>query len=73
MHFDGNDAPLRLADEIRKEIKRSHKNLYRLAHEAKIDYAKLRDFMQDEITVPRSSLLKLASKLGMSLQQIGKG
>jgi hypothetical protein len=73
MHFEGDDAPLRLATEIKKEITRSHKNLYRLAHEVKLDYAKLRDFMEGEITVPRSTLLKLASKLGLSLQQVGKG
>ncbi len=73
MHFHGDAPPSRLADEIKKEITRTGKNLYRLAHDVKMDYAKLRDFMDDETTLPRSTLLKLASKLSMSLQQIGKG
>lgn len=73
MQFDHDTQPSRLAEEVKKNIKRSKINLLRLSQDVKIDHAKLVSFMEGETEFNRSKLLAIASKLGLSLQQIGKG
>lgn len=72
MLHEDETGPSRLAVEVKKRLTRSGLNLFRLSQDAKIDYAKIRNFMNDETELPRSTLLKLAGKLGISLQQLGK-
>lgn len=72
MEFYDDTTPSRLAEQVKREIAGSHRNLYRLARDAQTQYRQLCRFMNGEVRLPRSVLLKLAGQLGVSLQQAGK-